>query len=116
MVSANKISCRRLLWIFACVWLPLSAQAVGLSDFKVHSALGQPLSAEIEVTALQAEEFDRVLARIASPEEYQTANAAYLPVLRQLRVILAGRRVRENMRFRRPEYQYVTIALRNLVT
>ncbi|MCY7389296.1 MAG: hypothetical protein LH481_14785 [Burkholderiales bacterium] len=69
-----------------CVWLPLSACAVGLSGIKVLSALGQPLSAEVEVTAMQAEEFARILARIASPEDYQAARLVYLPLLRQVRV------------------------------
>ena len=79
-------ACMQVLAIVPAICVPLSCHAVGLGVFKVQSALGQPFSAEIEVTAMQPDEFARVVARIASPEEYQTANTMYLPVLRQLRV------------------------------
>ena len=67
-------------------WFSFAAQAVGLGSLTVHSALGQPLSAEIDVTSLQPDEFARVLARIASPEEYAAAKLVYVPQLRQLRI------------------------------
>lgn len=71
----------------ACaVCFSFAAHAVGLGSFKVLSSLGQPLAAEIEVTALGAEEFSQVLARIASPEEYQAARLTYSSLLRQLRI------------------------------
>ena len=71
------------------VWLAASvtnAHAAGLGGLTVYSALGQPLSAEITVNAMDAEEFARVLARVASPDEYQSAKLAYSPFLRQVRV------------------------------
>ena len=86
MDRLTKTACIQFLSLVVAICVPLNSHAVGLGAFKVHSALGQPLSAEIEVTALQPEEFARVVARIASPEEYQTASIVYLPVLRQLRV------------------------------
>lgn len=71
----------------ACaLWFVVAANAVGLSGIKLQSALGQPLRAEIEVTGLEAEEFARVVARVASPEDYQAAKLAYVPQLRQLRI------------------------------
>ena len=86
MNKFTKVCSNRLFAAAVAVWFPIAAHAVGLSAFKVHSALGQPLSAEIEVTALQPEEFAQVVARIATPEQYQTASTTYLPVLRQLRI------------------------------
>lgn len=80
----------RSLAIACCFWMSFAAHAVGLGAFKVHSALGQPLSAEVEVTAMEAEEFGRIVARIADPDEYQAAKLTYRPVLRELRI--AGER------------------------
>ena len=86
MDRLTKIACVQFLSLVIAICVPLSSHAVGLGAFKVHSALGQPFAAEIEVNALQPGEFAEVVARIASPEQYQTANTMYLPVLRQLRV------------------------------
>ena len=75
-------------WLAAgcAAWFGVAAHAAGLGGLSVQSALGQPLSAEIEVISMQPEEFARVLARIASPEDYQAAKLAFTPLLRQLRV------------------------------
>ena len=86
MNQVKKTFFIRSFAVACCSWFAFSAHAVGLGGLKVQSALGQPFSAEIEVTALQADEFARVLARIASPEDYQTAKLAYVPLLRQLRI------------------------------
>ena len=75
-----------------CAWFAIAAHAVGLGALTIQSALGQPLLAEIEVSALQADEFARVLARIASPEEYETAKLVYAPLLRQLRIAAERRK------------------------
>ena len=68
--------------------LPLTAGAAGLAPINVNSALGQPFSAEIEITGLPSEEFEFELAkgRVASPEAYQDAGLVYPPLVRQLRV------------------------------
>lgn len=80
-----------LVQAIAAVWsvaLPMTAEAAGLSGIKVNSALGQPFSAEIEITGLPTEDFEFELAngRLASPEDYQNAKLAYPPLLRQLRI------------------------------
>jgi pilus assembly protein FimV len=63
----------------------LSATAAGLGKLSVNSALGQPLSAEIELVSLQPGEFESIAARVASPESYSDAKVDYSPLLRQLR-------------------------------
>lgn len=75
-------------WLAAAcaTWFGVAAYAAGLGGLSVQSALGQPLAAEIEVIAMQPEEFARVLARIASPEDYEAAKLSFTPLLRQLRV------------------------------
>jgi pilus assembly protein FimV len=75
--------------VFAAVLLGafgLTSQAAGLAGITVQSALGQPLAAEIQVVALQPEDFDLMQARIAGPEAYKAAKLAYVPVIRQLRL------------------------------
>ena len=63
----------------------LSVNAAGLGRLSVSSALGQPLSAEIELVSLQPGEFEAITARVASPESYGEARIEYTPLLRQLR-------------------------------
>jgi pilus assembly protein FimV len=74
------------LAVSCAAWITLGAHAAGLGALSVQSALGQPLIAEVEVTSLQADEFARVLARIASPEDYQAAKLTFTPTIRQIRV------------------------------
>jgi pilus assembly protein FimV len=66
--------------------LASTSQAAGLGGITVQSALGQPLAAEIQIVALQPEDFDLMQARIASPEAYKAAKLTYTPVLRHLRL------------------------------
>ena len=63
----------------------MTAGAAGLGKLTVNSALGQPLSAEIELVALQPGEFESIAARVASPESYADAKIEYSSQLRQLR-------------------------------
>jgi pilus assembly protein FimV len=65
--------------------------AAGLGRLTVSSALGQPLSAEVELVSLQPGEFENLTARVASPEAYADAKIEYSPMLRQLRFAPARR-------------------------
>ncbi len=69
----------------------LSANAAGLGKLSINSALGQPLSADIELVSLQPGEFESIAARIASPESYGDAKIEYSPLLRQLRFAVERR-------------------------
>ncbi len=82
----------RSMAIGCCAWLSIAVHAVGLGPIKVESGLGQSLSAEVEVTAMEAGEFARVLARIADPDEYAAAKLPYAPLLRQLRITAERRK------------------------
>lgn len=63
----------------------LVSHAAGLGRLSVNSALGAPLSAEIELVSLQPGEFETITARVASPEAYSEAKIDYSPLLRSLR-------------------------------
>lgn len=64
--------------------LPLMANAAGLGTLTVNSALGQPLSAEIELLADKAE-MDSLAATIASDQAFKDAQIDFAPVLSTLR-------------------------------
>ncbi|MDR0440809.1 MAG: hypothetical protein LBI59_07480, partial [Candidatus Accumulibacter sp.] len=66
------------------------AQAAGLGRLVVFSALGQPLRAEIEVTATPQELID-LRARLASPETFRQAGLEYAAALLNVRFDLDRR-------------------------
>lgn len=60
--------------------LPLAAEAAGLGKLTVLSPLGQPLRAELEITASR-EELSSMTAKIASAESFKQAGVEFLPAL-----------------------------------
>jgi pilus assembly protein FimV len=74
----------------ACLW-GLNAQALGLGQLRVQSALGEPLRAEIDVASMTPEEAGTLTLRVASPEAYRAAGVDYNPVLPGTRVQLMKR-------------------------
>ena len=66
--------------------LPGSAAALGLGKLTVNSALGQPLSAQIELTSAAKEELDSLAARVAAPSLYSQNNLNYPGALSRARV------------------------------
>lgn len=63
----------------------VAVQAAGLGKLTVNSALGQVLSAEIDLVSLQPGEADSLSARVAPPEAFRDARIEYTPPLRLLR-------------------------------
>ncbi len=64
------------------------AASLGLGRLTVQSSLGQPLSAQIDLTSVAKEELDTVTARIADPSLYRQNNLAYQGVLSRARVAM----------------------------
>ena len=71
--------------------LPVSTWALGLGKLNVQSALGEPLRAEIDVTALTAEEGNSLQVRVATPETYRAAGVDYNQVLSATSIALQRR-------------------------
>jgi len=63
-----------------------SALALGLGKLTVDSALGQPLSARIELTSASRDELESLSAKIADPTLYRQNNLTYQGVLARTRV------------------------------
>ncbi|MDQ6618671.1 MAG: hypothetical protein M3Z31_03070, partial [Pseudomonadota bacterium] len=68
--------------------LPSTGAALGLGRLTVQSSLGQPLSAQIELTSAAREELDSIAAKIADPTLYRQNNLTYQGVLSRARVSL----------------------------
>ncbi len=66
--------------------LPGAAWALGLGKLTVDSALGQPLSARIELLSATREELDSLTAKVADPALYRQNNLSYQGVLSRTRV------------------------------
>ena len=62
-----------------------SAWSAGLGRLSVQSGLGQPLRAEVEITALSREEAASLNARLASPEAFRQAGLEFNAALSGLR-------------------------------
>lgn len=77
--------------------LPLTAQAAGLGQINVYSGLGQPLRAEIQVSAT-AQELQSLSARIASAEAFRQANLSYGSAANSIRVSVDTRASRPVIR------------------
>jgi pilus assembly protein FimV len=79
--------------VISCLVLsafPLVAEAAGLGKIVVLSALGQPLRAEIEVTATR-EELSGMRAQLASPETFKQSGVEYATTLLGVRFALDKR-------------------------
>lgn len=70
--------------------LPLAAQAAGLGKVTVLSALGQPLRAEVELSATR-EELSGMKAQLASPDAFKQAGLDYASSLMSIKFVIDKR-------------------------
>ncbi|HZW22138.1 FimV/HubP family polar landmark protein, partial [Noviherbaspirillum sp.] len=75
-----------------------NAYAAGLGKLTVLSSLGQPLRAEIELTAVSKDEVGALSAKLASAEAYRQANIDFHPALMGLRFSVEQRGERQFIR------------------
>jgi len=75
-----------------------NAYAAGLGKLTVLSSLGQPLRAEIELTAVSKDEVGALSAKLASAEAYRQANIDFHPALMGLRFSVEQRGERQVIR------------------
>ncbi|WP_341648743.1 hypothetical protein [Thauera humireducens] len=94
--TMNK-SLRASVIAVAIAAIPLGAQAAGMGQINVFSGLGQPLRAEIQVSAT-AQELQSLTARIASPEAFRQANVNYSSAVSAIRVSVDTRASRPVIR------------------
>ncbi len=83
-----------LAWAVAAAFagaMPTASDAAGLGRLTVQSALGQPLRAEVEITALGRDEAGSLSARLASPDAFKQAGLEFNPALGSLRFAVERR-------------------------
>ncbi|MFM9437210.1 hypothetical protein ACFDR9_004297 [Janthinobacterium sp. CG_23.3] len=78
------------------------AAAAELGEPSVRSYLGQPLVAEIELTALAPDEVAGLQVRLASPDVYRGANISMSPVLQTVHLAVVRREQRQYLRVTSP--------------
>jgi pilus assembly protein FimV len=84
--------------VAGAVLLSAAANAAGLGKLTVLSSLGQPLRAEIELTAVGADEASGLVAQLASADAYRNANIEFNPALMSLRFEVEQRNGRQVIR------------------
>ncbi|MES2128941.1 MAG: FimV/HubP family polar landmark protein [Pseudomonadota bacterium] len=72
-----------------------AASAAGLGKLTVLSSLGQPLRAEIELTAVSSEEAGALTAKLAPSDAFRLANIEFNPALLSLRFAVESRNGRQ---------------------
>lgn len=81
--------------VASAVLVTSASQAAGLGRLTVLSALGQPLRAEIELTAVGEDEASGLQAKLASPDAFRVANIEFNPALLTLRFAVEQRNGRQ---------------------
>ncbi len=89
--------------VASAVLLSSVANAAGLGKLTVLSSLGQPLRAEIELTAVSSNEAANLVAKLASPDAYRAANVEFNPALLSLRFAVEQRGGRQFVRITSPQ-------------
>jgi len=84
--------------VASAVLFTSAAHAAGLGRLTVLSALGQPLRAEIELTAVSSEEANGLVAKLANPDAFRAANIDFNPALMSLRFAVEQRSGRQIVR------------------
>ena len=97
MNTFQKTTLRATLIAATLAAMPFGASAAGLGRISVLSALGQPLRAEIELTAT-GDELGSMSATVAAPTAFKDAGIAYVPVLRDISMSVERRGSRSFLR------------------
>ena len=85
-----RLSFKASVLATALAVLPIGANAAGLGKITVLSALGQPLRAEVELTASR-EELSSLAARLASHDAFKQAGIEFVPALSSIKLVIDKR-------------------------
>ena len=84
---------RKLSWLMALLALNCSmgAFALGLGDIDLHSALNQPINADIELQSVRPEDADSIKVLLGSAEDFERAGLERPYLLNQLRFLVVAK-------------------------
>lgn len=85
-----RLSFKASILAIALAVLPIGANAAGLGRITVLSALGEPLRAEIELTASR-DELSSLSARLASHDAFKQAGIEFVPALSSVKLVVDKR-------------------------
>ncbi len=85
-----RLSFKASILATALAVLPMGSNAAGLGKITVLSALGQPLRAEVELTASR-EELSSLSARLATHEAFKQAGIEFTPALGSIKLVIDKR-------------------------
>ena len=88
--SIQRFKFKSTMIAAAMAVLPMSAFSAGLGKLTVLSSLGQPLRAELDITASR-DELASLGARVASAETFRQAGVEYVPAAAALRFVVDKR-------------------------
>ena len=106
LASSSRTAGLRLKTLTAAVLTALvtaNAAAVGLGKLTVLSGLGQPLRAEIELTAVTPDEARTLQPKLASVDAFRQANIEFNTTLQTLRFAIEQRGGRQFIRITSPQ-------------
>lgn len=86
VTSSFRFACKGCGVAMLVALMAAQAAAAEFGDVTVHSFAGQPLVADIALTALTPDELIRLQVRLASPDVYRAANVRSHPALASLRM------------------------------
>lgn len=89
-IKILRLSFKASVLATALAVLPIAANAAGLGRITVLSALGQPLRAEVELTASR-EELSSLSARLASHDAFKQAGIEFVPALSSIKLVIDKR-------------------------
>lgn len=77
----------RTILLSVLMIVSISLHAAGLGPIVIHSGLGQPLNAEVEITTLGPKEFESLKVSVATPELYKERGITYQSLVRNVRLV-----------------------------
>lgn len=87
---SGRLTSRLLLGALLAL-CPLAGYPLGLGKLKVHSALNEPLNAEIDITSISDNELKGLNVSVAPRADFEAAGVDRLPFLGQLKFTVAKR-------------------------
>jgi pilus assembly protein FimV len=89
--TRGNVRATKLALALALALSPLASHALGLGNIKVHSALNEPLNAEIALTSVTDKELKGLNVSLPSRAEFEAAGVERLPYQSQIQFTVAKR-------------------------
>jgi pilus assembly protein FimV len=89
--TRGKVRATKLALALALALSPLASHALGLGNITVHSALNEPLNAEIDLTSVSENELKGLSVSLPTRAEFNAAGVERMPYQSQIQFTIAKR-------------------------